>query len=544
MSHKKTLAFLRLLLTVIVFAFAFSGLIVFGNAANDSSIAAKETENVTPPDTETGEDTVTQPTVKRGITEENGKIYFYNEDGTTFKEGYKEVTVDGKIKYYFFQEDGSAFTAGYKPFTKNGKRVYYYFTEDGTAFTDGYLNFEVSGKQYYFFFQEDGSAFTDGYKEIIIDGKTEYFYFLVNGQGFNTGYKTVMIDGKKYYFYFDESGRAVKNELKSIPLGSRTAYMLFNEDGKAFTNGYKEIEKENKTNYYYFLMNGQAFTTGYKIVKINGATEYFFFQDDGTAFTKGFKKVPFGNEVFYYYFQENGRAFKSSWKKHNDKTYYFQDNGRAARKTFLKIDKNLYYFNGASTMKTGGWFRVDKGYYYAEKNGSLVTNKVVEGYKLDSTGKSVTKYRIIQYVKKYTNDSMTNQEKIKALYDWILTNNMTYIRTYEHTKSDWVWKDSWVDDMAKSQMDNNGGNCFRYAAFLGMLIKEATGLPVKVYHGQTVGASTPLTPHGWVTVYQDNVWYVYDVELDKYTNHDSSFCYKVPASKSRLHLQGVGTKLY
>ena len=321
--------------------------------------------------------------------------------------------------------------------------------------------------------------------------------------------------------------------------------MLFNEDGKAFTQGYKEVKNGNKTNYYYFLMNGQAFTTGYKIVKINGATEYFFFQNDGTAYTKGFKSVPFGNASYYYYFQENGKACKSTWKTtSSNNSYYLQDNGRAAKNTFLKINKNLYYFNGSSVMKKDGWFKVGKGYYYAENNGCLVTNKVIEGYKLDSTGKSETKYRIIQLVNKHTNDSMSNQEKIKALYNWVLTNNMTYIRTYEHTKSDWVWKDSWVDDMAKSQMDNNGGNCFRYAAFLGMLIREATGLPVMVYHGQTVGTSTPLTPHGWVTVYQDNVWYVYDVELDKFSNYDSSFLYKVHASKSNIHLQGVGTKLY
>ena len=121
---------------------------------------------------------------------------------------------------------------------------------------------------------------------------------------------------------------------------------------------------------------------------------------------------------------------------------------------------------------------------------------------------------------------------------------MTYIRTYEHTKADWVWKDSWVDDMAKSLMDNNGGNCFRYASFMGFLVKEATGLKVQVYHGQTPGSHTALTPHGWITVYQDGQWYVYDVELDKFSSRGLSTCYKIPASKSKIHVQGVGTKLY
>ena len=129
-------------------------------------------------------------------------------------------------------------------------------------------------------------------------------------------------------------------------------------------------------------------------------------------------------------------------------------------------------------------------------------------------------------------------------YNWVLTNDMTYIRSYEHVKADWVWADSWVDDMAASQMDEWGGNCYRYAAFLGMLLREATGLPVTVYYGQTPGLNVDLTYHGWPAICQEDVWYIYDVELDKYTEYDSSGCYKVPASESTLHLQGIGTNLY
>ena len=206
----------------------------------------------------------------------------------------------------------------------------------------------------------------------------------------------------------------------------------------------------------------------------------------------------------------------------------------------MTINKKLYYFDKDCALVTGGWFCVDKGYYYAGKNGALSTNTVVEGYKLDSKGKSSTKYRIIQYVKQHTNDSMTDQEKIKALYDWVLTNDMVYYRTYEHVAANWVWKASWVDDMAKSQMDNWGGNCFRYASFLGMLVREATGLPVTVYHGTTRNEA----PHGWIAVCQEDIWYIYDVELQKHANYSEGKCYKVPVSDSQIHCNGIGTKLY
>ena len=110
-------------------------------------------------------------------------------------------------------------------------------------------------------------------------------------------------------------------------------------------------------------------------------------------------------------------------------------------------------------------------------------------------------------------------------------------------KKDWVWPDSWVDDFAVDLMDNGAGNCFRYAAFSGLCFREATGLPVTAYHGWTPGPSS-LIPHGWVTICQDGVWYVYDVELDKFRDYPFEVCYKEPAESSVIHVNGDGTNLY
>ncbi|MBR5569575.1 MAG: hypothetical protein IKW10_01625, partial [Oscillospiraceae bacterium] len=254
----------------------------------------------------------------------------------------------------------------------------------------------------------------------------------------------------------------------------------------------------------------------------------------------GLKDVAFGTASYSYFFQNNGRATVSDFEIIGEKTYYFQTNGRAVKSAFYTVAEDLYYFDKNGAVITGGWFCLGDGYYFANGDGHVSTNTVVEGYKVDASGKSTTKYRIRQYANKYTNASMTNQEKIDALYNWVLTNDMYYIRTYEHVKADWVWKDSWVDDMAASQMDKNGGNCFRYAAFLGMMIHEATGLPVKVFHGNTGNGS----PHGWPAVLQDGTWYVYDVELQKHSAIAKSRCYKVPVGTGTLHLNGIGTALY
>lgn len=256
------------------------------------------------------------------------------------------------------------------------------------------------------------------------------------------------------------------------------------------------------------------------------------------------KNVPFGSVSYPYFFQANGRAKVSAWGTINGAKCYFQANGRAAKSAFLTISNKRYYFDNNCAVRTNGWFCVGDGYYFADSNGALSTNTVVEGYKLDAAGKSSTKYRIRQYVAQHTNDSMTNQQKIDALYNWVLKNDMVYIRSYEHVKADWVWKDSWVDDMATSQMDKWGGNCYRYASFLGMLIREATGLEVRVYQGRTPASGGGLTYHGWPAVNQNGTWYIYDVELQKHSAFPSYLCYKVAAEKSATHYYGEAVNLY
>lgn len=324
---------------------------------------------------------------KTGIVREDGRIVFYQEDGTLFKDGFKEVTSEEGTEYYWFDADGTAFTGGYKSFTRDGKRVYYYFQEDGTAYTDGFLRFEIGGNPYDFFFLENGSAFTDGYKEVTVDGTRYYYYFLSNGQSYHSGYKTVSINGKKYYFYFDTNGRALINTQKAIPLGSRTAYFLFEADGKAYTGGYKEVKNGANTDYYYYLSNGQAFTTGYKTVAIGGTTYYYFFQTNGKAFTGGMKSVPFGTKAYTYCFGPNGRAYTNTSLVNNGVRFYFGANGRA-REGLQAVEGKTYFFKDG--VRQTGLVKSDGKFYYFNANYEMARSQLITighaRYKFDANG--------------------------------------------------------------------------------------------------------------------------------------------------------------
>ena len=340
----------------------------------------------------------------------------------------------------------------------------------------------------------------------------------------------------------DTRGMPAENQAPASRQGlvaENGAFYYYNEDGSLFTGGYKELAGAASTDYYYFLRNGQAFTSGYKAVELNGIPHYFFFDTDGKAFTEGIKEILFGDQSYYYYFQTDGTAVTSGFASLEEATYYFGEDGRAVRNSFVTADGNLYYLNEAYQMAADGWFCVDGMYYFATETGALATGTVVDGYKLDTDGKAPTKSKILAYVKEHTNAAMTNQEKIDALYYWIQADEeMHYISSYEHIEAGWNWPESWVDDFAVSMIDQWGGNCFRYAAFLGLLIREATGLPVTVYHGALPSGN----PHGWTTVYQDGQWYAYDVQQDR-QGLSSADCYKVPYPGGTLQCDGIGTAL-
>ena len=182
-------------------------------------------------------------------------------------------------------------------------------------------------------------------------------------------------------------------------------------------------------------------------------------------------------------------------------------------------------------------------YYF--RNGVKLRNCVADGYKLDSQGRSETRDLVRSLVNSCTNKSMSNNQKIQAIFNWLRTNRWGYTRTYEHVYPSWVWYSGWQDDFAKQCIKNKSGNCYRYAAVFGYMVKEATGYPVRVYRGVTKATRGGTTPHGWTTVKIGGTWYAYDVDLAKFSSN-SSIYYRTPYSitSQSIHRQGVAVNLY
>ena len=253
---------------------------------------------------------------------------------------------------------------------------------------------------------------------------------------------------------------------------------------------------------YYFQANGQAFTDGYKVVELDGRDEYFFFQADGTAYTDGRLGVSFGSSTYYYHFGEDGRALKDAFASSSGTRYRYGTDGRAV----------------------SGWFEDDGNWYFAGDEGEVLSDTVIQGYKLLSDGTCPTKARVRALVSGIVDDSMTDQEKIDALFDWLVGNDMTYTSNYAHFASSWTWYEGFVDDFAAELLDNSTGNCFRYGCLMGLMLREATGLDVRVVCGRSPSNPGELNSrinHGWAEVYQDGDWYIYDSDMVKFVWGDA-----------------------
>lgn len=276
------------------------------------------------------------------------------------------------------------------------------------------------------------------------------------------------------------------------------------------------------------------------------ATGYrYYYVAEGVLCT-GFKEI----DGDIYYFNNEGIARKG-WVTYNSKKFYFNAENKMCT-GMTKVGKDTYFFATTGELGNigaakGGWKTVNKYcYYFDKKNFKLQKSAkkgefvMADGYKVDYLGRSKTRYDVLLLVKAHTKPGMTNEEKIESMFQWLIKNDWTYTRTYEHTKPDWEWYTGWTDDFASQIMENNSGNCFRYSSLFGYMVKEATGYYTRVYHGMTPSTRGRLTPHGWVLVKkEDGLWYAYDPDMDKFYKHrDMYYNTLYSETKKKLHQKG------
>ncbi|MDB2150370.1 hypothetical protein [Clostridium butyricum] len=106
----------------------------------------------------------------------------------------------------------------------------------------------------------------------------------------------------------------------------------------------------------------------------------------------------------YYLYDGLGDIVKSSWCKVGGKWYYLKDDGKMAtgwvknegswyyvgqwgnmHKGWIK-DGGLWYYLNEDGIMQRGWVYSNNSWYYLNEYGAMVTNAVIDGYKLGPDG--------------------------------------------------------------------------------------------------------------------------------------------------------------
>ncbi len=177
------------------------------------------------------------------------------------------------------------------------------------------------------------------------------------------------------------------------------------------------------------------------------------------------------------------------------------------------------------TAEGGGevWTRVEPGttaladgYYrfgewlYRVQDGMFLRSTTADGFTFDAQGRYTTgsaslDEQLHRIVREHTDSSMTQEEQLRALYNYV-RDNFTYLRRDLVSQSDVGWEPAYAAEF----LELGRGNCYSYSALFCLLARQL-GLPAQTAVGYLGSYSDP---HGWVEIEMDGVTYMFDPQLE------------------------------
>ena len=234
------------------------------------------------------------------------------------------------------------------------------------------------------------------------------------------------------------------------------------------------------------------------------------------------------NDKYYYY--KNGTKVTSQWvtlkkqryyfnrkgvaaiglKTIKKKMYLFNDEGKLLRSASAKKNKIVtyrnkkYYVSKSGTVQTGWQLIGKKLYYFSTRTNAMQKNKTVSGIELTKKGYAKTtdkntrlKILTMSIVQKITTDAMSQDQKLRACYNYVVrANGYTTWRAFSNYAG-------WEADYAYEFLTYKRGNCYNFAAAFGYLAKEVGYTPYIIrgrVPGSRDGAGDGYTRHSWIMI--------------------------------------------
>ncbi len=182
---------------------------------------------------------------------------------------------------------------------------------------------------------------------------------------------------------------------------------------------------------------------------------------------------------------------------------------------FVTIGEGLYYVmpDGYSFQcHTAGLYTYgDDLYCVAADGAAFLTNGVWNGLEFGPDGRYTSgSAQLDSYVKQVlaqcTNDAMTQEQKLRAAYNYVRDHGRYLARSHRARGSvDWTMEE------ALFFFENNRGNCYSFAGAFLYLARQL-GYQASPVSG---GVGYDNKDHAWVTIpWSDGVTYLFDVELE------------------------------
>ena len=166
---------------------------------------------------------------------------------------------------------------------------------------------------------------------------------------------------------FDESDYEV-NIAKGW-LETKQGWKYFDENGNQIKNSWIKVNEK-----WYLINENGIMETGWK----NLSNKWYYLQPDGSMVV-GWKNL---NGKWYYLQSDGSMAIK--WKNINGSWYYFNELGEMAI-GWVNDSKNWYHLGTDGEMSIG-WLKYNKKWYYLDGGGRMLTNPIINGYKIGSDG--------------------------------------------------------------------------------------------------------------------------------------------------------------
>lgn len=154
------------------------------------------------------------------------------------------------------------------------------------------------------------------------------------------------------------------------------------------------------------------------------------------------------------------------------------------------------------------------GRLYCVENGAFVCSQsrgylYFDAYGRYTTGNAELDTRLNSIIERLTNDSMTRDQKLRALFNYC-RDYYTYLKRPLISKG----QSGWEPDYALFFLRNGRGNCYCFSATYCLLCRNL-GLPAYCVVGRALNS-----PHGWVEIQLDGATYLFDTQLEWRYLHD------------------------